>query len=293
QGVLEPLGIGHQTDLDEHAFELDLDRFPAVAVFVGQAIDFLAVAVDFGGLRRHDDVHVGQAAQFTLQHLVGAQGVAVFDQRDMRHQAREVDGRLDTGVSAADDRYALALEQGAVAVRAIGHAIVAILSFAGNVDFAPARARCQDNGLALEHTAVSQPDFGQALARHQCLGLLQVHDVDVVGLDVLLKCGGEFRPFGFLHRDVVFDGHGIQDLAAKALGRHACAYAFACGINRRCRASRTSADDQYVVGVLGAELFGTTRGRAGIQPGEDFLDTGTALAKDFAIQEHGGHGHDL
>ncbi len=68
-------------------------------------------------------VTFGRPAQLALQHLVGAQHRVELDERDVRDDAREVDGRLDTRVAAADDRDALALEQRTVAVRAVGDAL--------------------------------------------------------------------------------------------------------------------------------------------------------------------------
>src|SRR3546814_2696829 len=98
------------------------------AVAIAQADDLLAIAEHFGRQRRCDDGDVRQAAQFRLQHRVGAQLAIEFDQRHMRDEPREVDRRLDPRIAAADHRDALALEQRAVAVRAIGDTLVAIRS---------------------------------------------------------------------------------------------------------------------------------------------------------------------
>jgi hypothetical protein len=79
------------------------------------------------------DRHVRQAAQLALQHRVGAQLRVELDQRHVRHDAGQVDRRFDAGVAAADHRHALALEQRAVAVRAVGHALVAVLGSPGTL----------------------------------------------------------------------------------------------------------------------------------------------------------------
>src|SRR3546814_7097522 len=60
-----------------------------VAVAIAQADDLLAIAEHFGRQRRGDDGDVRQAAQFRLQHRVGAQLAVEFDQRHMRDEPRE------------------------------------------------------------------------------------------------------------------------------------------------------------------------------------------------------------
>ncbi len=90
-------------------------------------------------------VDVLQALELALQHGVGAQLRVELDQRDMAHDAGQVDRRFDARVATADDRDALALEQRAVAVRAVGHALVLELVLAGHVDVAPARASRDDD----------------------------------------------------------------------------------------------------------------------------------------------------
>src|SRR3546814_13793630 len=54
-----------------------------------------------------------------------------------------------SGVAAANHRHALALEQRAVAVRAVGHALVAVFVFAGHAHLPPA-------GRSEEHTSELQ-----------------------------------------------------------------------------------------------------------------------------------------
>ena len=109
-GALEPLGVGQQTDLHEHALQLELLALAGRAVLVREAGDLLAVAEDLGRLGRQDDVDVAQAAQLALEHLVGAHLVEELDDGDVPDDAREVDRGLDAGVAAADDGDPLALE---------------------------------------------------------------------------------------------------------------------------------------------------------------------------------------
>src|SRR3546814_6663325 len=66
-------GVWDQADLDENPFEFAEMFLVPVAVAIAQADDLLAIAEHFGRKRRGDDVDVRQAAQFGLQHSVGAQ----------------------------------------------------------------------------------------------------------------------------------------------------------------------------------------------------------------------------
>src|SRR5690606_30020153 len=79
QAALEPLGIGHQADLHEDAFQLDVAQLVGDAILVRQAAYLLAVAVDLGRLRRDHDVDIGQALELALQYRISAQAVAVLD----------------------------------------------------------------------------------------------------------------------------------------------------------------------------------------------------------------------
>ena len=130
--------------------------WPRGAVLVAQAVDLLAVAGDLGRLRAGVDVDVGQALQLVHQHRVGLQLVGELEQRDVRHHAGQVDGRFDARIAAADDGHLLALEQRAVAVRAVGHALGAVFGLAGHVDVLPACAGGQDHAAALQLGAVGQ-----------------------------------------------------------------------------------------------------------------------------------------
>src|SRR5690606_33342269 len=211
QGALDPVGVRHQADLDENTFQVFPVDLVGLAVLVGQAVHFLAVAVDLGGLGGLDHGHVGQAVELALQHRVGTQFFAELQQGDVRYDPGQVDGRLHTGVAAADHRHALALEQGTITVRAVGHAAAAIFAFAGHVHLAPAGTGCGDHGLAAQHRATGQFDLQQLTRRrcgHQSLGTLVVHHVDLIGLDVLLQGRRQFRTLSFLDGNEVLDGHG-------------------------------------------------------------------------------------
>ncbi|MEY2755454.1 MAG: hypothetical protein RJB65_1812 [Actinomycetota bacterium] len=93
--ALEPVGVGQQPDLHEHALELDAMDLARGAVLVAQRAHLAVSAVHFGGLRRDEDAHVRQAAELALQYLVGTELAVELDQRDVGHDAGEVDRGFD------------------------------------------------------------------------------------------------------------------------------------------------------------------------------------------------------
>jgi hypothetical protein len=114
--------------------------FAAGPIGVDEAVDLLAVAGHFGGQRLVITRTLGRLNSFFCSTASARRLAVELEQRDMRDDTGEVDRRLDARVAAADHRHALALEQRAVAVRAIGDAMAAVLLLAGNVHLAPARA---------------------------------------------------------------------------------------------------------------------------------------------------------
>ena len=54
-----------------------------------------------------------------------------------------------------------------------------------------------------------------------------------------------------------------------------------------------AADDQHFIGRLGAQLGGIAFGGAGVHFLQDFLRGHAAVGEELAVQEHGGHAHDL
>jgi len=267
-----------------------------LAVLVHQAIDLVG-ARDFGGLRALDDGDVGQAVELLLQHRVGTQVVGKLEQRDMGHHTGEVDRGLDTGVAPADHGDALALEQRAVAVRAVGHALAAEFLLAGHVHLAPARAGGDDDGARLQRGAILHLHFGQRgavrTARHDLGNTLQVHHVDAILLDVLFQAGHQLRAFGMLHRDEVLNRHRVHDLATEALGDDAGADALARSVDCRGCAGRSASDDEHVKGRLFRQLLRIARRGAGVDLGEDLTQLHAALAELLAVEVHRRHRHDL
>ncbi|MNM67243.1 hypothetical protein D3C81_787670 [compost metagenome] len=213
----------------------------------------------------------------------------------MADDAGQVNGRFDTGVATAHHRHALALEQRAIAVRAVRHALVAVLVLARDVHLPPACAGGQDHALGLQRGTVFQLHFDQAIGtgRHQLGGALQVHDVHVVLAHMGFQRAGQLRAFGVLHRDEVLDGHGVEHLAAETFGGNAGADALARGIDRRCRAGRATAHHQHVEGILGLDLLGFAGNGAGVELGDDLLQAHAAGIEHLATLEHHRYRHHL
>src|SRR5690606_8261074 len=201
-------------------------------------------------------------------------------------------GRLHAGVAATNDGDGFALEQRAVAVRAIADAAATVFAFARDVDLAPTRAGGQDHAAAAHHGAVGQMDF-QQLARDQLLGSLAGHDVDVIFLDMGFQLRRQLRALGLGHRDEVFDVHGVQQLAAHALRDQAGANALARGIDRGRSAGRPAAADEHVERLLGADLFGFALGRFAVESAQEIFHTHPALRELLAVEVNGRHRHDL
>jgi hypothetical protein len=167
--------------------------------------------------------------------------------------AGQVDRRLDAGVAAADHRHALALEQRAVAVRAVGHALGrgiparrARSSRASGRRWRGSRS-CLQRGAAGQR-ALRQPPSSLAgtSASARCRFMMSTS----YSLTCCSSAAASFGPSVSLHRDEVLDGQRVQHLAAEALGDDAGADALARGVDGRRRAGRAAADDQHVEGAL-------------------------------------------
>ena len=197
---------------------------------------------------------VGQALHPLDQHRISAQLRREFDQRHMAHDAGEVDRGFHTGVTAAHNRYALALEQRPVAVRAVSHALVAVFLLARDTQLAPACAGGEDDAArgklstAFELHAHRRAGPG---GRHQLGAALHAHDVHAVLHRMRFQRSGELWPLCFKHADVILDAERVQSLATKAFRHDTSADALACGIHRCSCTSRPTADDQNIVRRLG------------------------------------------
>ena len=114
--------------------------FTRCTIFESNAVDHTAVARDFCGLRVGVNGHVVQALELVHQHRISLELIGKLNDRDVGHDAGQIDGRFNTGVATANDGRTLAFEQGTIAMRAIGYAFVFVLLLARHIDIAPARA---------------------------------------------------------------------------------------------------------------------------------------------------------
>ncbi len=168
------------------------------AIFVVHTDHLAAITDHFGGARAHDDVDIAHGASLLLQHFIGTQGVGELHHSHMLDDASQIDGRLDTGVTATDHSYSLALEEGTIAVRAVGHALGAVLKLARYVQITPAGTGSQDHGAALQggtrgeihvHISIFADGGGALFGDH----------FHAVLFDVLLQAGGQLGAFGVGH----------------------------------------------------------------------------------------------
>src|SRR3990167_731824 len=188
--AFQPVAVGQQADLHKDAFQLDGVQLITVAVLIDQGADLLAITQHFSGQGALDDGHIAQAVELVLQYRISTQLAVELDQGDVGDDAGQVDGRLHAGVTATDHRHPLALEQRAVTVRAVSHALATVLLFTRHVHLPPARAGGDNHGLGLEGRAAVELDFVQTAGmagRNQGRGALQIHDVDIVLFDVLFQ----------------------------------------------------------------------------------------------------------
>ena len=267
-----------------------------VPVAVDESRDAIAVSQDFCSECRNVDVHVRQAAQLTLQHVVGAQHAVELDERHVHGDASQVDCGLDARVAAADHCDSFALVERAVAMWAERHALVEILGLAWHVHVSPASTRGEDDRPRLEGRSAGELDTDEPTdvgCGNESGGALQVDDVDVVLANVLFQSGDELGAFGVGNRDEVLDGHRVEYLAAEPVGHYSSGDAFANCVDRGGGSCWPATDDEYVEGVLVGKLGGRTFSNSRVDLGEQFFNSGATRVERCTIAEHGGDRHDL
>src|SRR5690606_25147100 len=98
---------------------------------------------------------------------------------------------------------------------------------------------------------------------------LLAHDVYVVITDVGFHGGRQLGAFGLADRDEVLDVHGVQHLAANAVGSNTGADALAGRVDGRSSAGRATANHQHVKRCLGRDQGGRAGGGTGVHLGND------------------------
>ena len=177
-------------------------------------------------------------------------------------------------------------------MRAVGHAPVAVVPFAGHVHLAPARARGDDDAAGAQRRTAVEADL-EVFAAGEGGRPLAIEDVDAIGAHVAFERVHERRAFGGRDRDEVLDRHRVEHLAAEAVGDDGGAYALAGRVDGRRRSGRAAADDEHVI------RFGVRRraprlgAMIAAQAADDLLQRHPALAEGRAVQEHGRHAEDV
>ncbi len=213
----------------------------------------------------------------------------------MADDAGQIDRRLNARVAAADHRHPLAAEQRAVAVRAVGDTLVAVLLFARHAHLPPACAGRQHHAAGLQRCSAFQLDLDQAVSAggQQFSGALQRHHVDLVVLDVLLHLRNQLGAFGVVDRDEVLDAQGVSNLATETLGHQPSADALAGGVDRGRSAGRAATDHQHVEGLLGGDFLRRASHRARVQFGQNLRQRHAAAGPGLTVQVDTRHRHDL
>ena len=218
-------------------------RLVGGAVRVDEAGHLVAVAHHLGG-QRATMMSIWEAASLVCS-TASARSFGSNSTRVTLHHAGEVDGRLHTGVSAADHGDALALEQRAVAVGAERDALVAILrprpARSSNASARPVERMTVLAAAPLARFTVVRPP---GLVAGKGGAPLQVHHVDVVPVDVLPRA--RWRAWGSpVHRTRSSRWPWCQHLAAEALGGDAGADPMRAAVDGRGgRTGGATADDQ-------------------------------------------------
>src|SRR5690625_1941218 len=116
----------------------------------------------------------------------------------MLDQASQINGRLDTRVTATNHCGGLALVKGAITVRAICHTAVAVFLLTGHTQLAPTGTRRQHHSARLEGGTIRRFDL-MLFARNQFLSALYIHDVDIIITYVLFYSSCKLWPLSVFH----------------------------------------------------------------------------------------------
>ncbi len=179
-------------------------------------------------------------------------------------------------------------------MRTIGDAFGAILILARHIHIAPFRAGGDDDTARFQYCAGRRFNLMQAAfccGRNQFTCALAVDNVNVVIADMRFQRARQFLAFGFRHRDIVFDIHGIQHLTAEALAHQTGTDAFARRVDRRRRARRAGADNQHVIRIAFVQRFRRAFFCASIHFSDNLGQSHTSLAELFTVNKYRRNTH--
>ena len=262
-------------------------------VLILNGTDLAVAGLDFTGGRVAVNGDIGLLLGLVHQHLVRFQLGHEFKHGDGFDDAGQIQCRFNTGVTAADYRHVLALEEGTVAVRAVSHTITDVLFLAGHTQLTPFGTGGHDHGLGVDFLAGGQHHGLDLAVAH--LGHFQVFlHGHIVVVHVGVQGTGQFRAGGFLHRDQVLDIHGVFHLAANTVGNQGDFQALAGTVDGRRHAGGAAADHGH---VLQRQFFpGACLGDGRIKR-QQFVDQlgggDLAIGEQLAIQVHAGNTLDV
>ena len=137
----EHIAVGLKSYLQEHAIERHMAFLLCLEIAHVDARQLGSIARQPDSLTAHDDVDIGHAPQFLLQHVVGLHLVGKLKHRDVTADSRQVDSCFHSTVATADDSHILSFIERSVAVRTEMDAMADILILVGQSQASPTCAR--------------------------------------------------------------------------------------------------------------------------------------------------------
>src|SRR5712664_4252170 len=250
--AFDELRIGFEPREDEHPAHVEIGANARRAVFEHGMRDATRVAGDLGHDGVADDLDLRVREGALLQKLGGAEFVTAVHQMHFARVARDIIGFFDGGVTAPDDGEALALEEGAVAHRAVRNSLAGKFLLARHPEFDGCATGGEDYRLTAIAVAAGGLDVEPAVG-------VPADPLDGIGHDLgaeLLRMFGhllrQLPPLDALEADVVFDEVGVEELSTRraALDRDRVEHATA-GVERRTQPRGAGAYDDHVVDECG------------------------------------------
>src|SRR6266851_590458 len=199
---LEKTRVGHETDEDEDASHGKL--LDSAVLLVAHDVH-LAVALDLLHLRVEDELDLRIRLRPIDQDRLRPQLAPAVNDVDLRRVAGEKFTLFHGRVPTADHRQLLALEERAIADRAVAHAATPELLLTGHLQVARQTARGHDQRRGAQLLAGLQAHHPGLALDVDLLDRLELADFDAELAGVLAHLGGELRAEDGLKARVVLD----------------------------------------------------------------------------------------
>ena len=209
---LEQPRVGHEPDEDEHAADRELLAGAELLVFDRL---HLAVADDLFDAGLEDELDLRVGARSIDQDRLRAQLVSAMEDVDLLGVAGQEFALLDGGVTATDHGQLLALEEGAIADRAVADPAAPELLLPGDAEVAGQAARGHDQGRRADLVTRLQPDDLRRPFFVDLLDRFELADLEAEFPRVVAHLGRQLRAQDGLVARVVLDQLGVQQLPAK------------------------------------------------------------------------------